>query len=224
MPMNIDQSRSSGSRTTRLLCAGVLAVLLGDLIALTSHDDGSSPVGSVAASEAVEAGQPAGGLPSTPGSPRGVGDGAGDVGAPPSKPITKPPRESRQSPGSTSATTVPAPSAGATTATTAPRPAYTYEVRLEPTCGRVGEDFVATFKVEPSSAVGAIASYADGDTEKSKASMWGTTAGDDGVVVHRWTAPAAPGRAKLLTGATTPDGRSGGTTLDFRVVGVTESC
>ena len=98
---------------------------------------------------------------------------------------------------------------------------YTYEVTLEPACVAVGQDFTLTFHLEPGAAVAGIAIHADGETHETR---WGKNAGPDGIAVHTWTAPPAPGPGRMLTGASAGGGRSGGTEVAFRIVEIPGTC
>lgn len=183
----------------------VVAVLLaGNVVALGTVDGPSSvPAASPTSAPAV---------PSTDGPSTSTSVAAPATGTTPTTPPERP-RETDDE-AATPPSIVP-PRLPATTGD------YTYVVTLSPTCARVGEPFTLTVRVEPGAAVGMIASHSDGDTHETR---WAKAAGEDGVLVRTWLAPPAPGEGVVLTGATTYEGRTGGTPVYFRIVRATESC
>lgn len=207
----VDWGDGLTGRTRSFLVAAVVVLLVGNAAALAAYDgatDNAPETSALADLDAYQrsllhgAGQgaeqaPGGGPALAPGT--GVGPGG-------------------KAPSSSNSAGSPASPEGTTTTTLPP---YTYEVTLEPTCVAAGEDFTVTVKVEPSVAVGVIASHADGQSHSTR---WGTTSGPEGTVVHTWQAPPIPGPGKLLVGALTSDGRLGGLMIDFRIVEVPGTC
>jgi hypothetical protein len=212
----IDWGDGLAGRIRSFLVGSVVVLLGGNAVALASHD-GTSQAGNNTLRPEVTFGASAGDesaptlpqetVPAVPKDETGTGGGEPSTGT------------GRAVPGT------PGPDRGGLTAasptTSTTRPPYTYEVTLEPTCALPGQTFTLTFKVEPGSAVGVIASHSD---RQNHGTMWGTTAGSDGVVVRKWTVPPSPGPGRVLTGATTPDGRTGGTMLEFRIAEATDPC
>lgn len=207
----VDWGDGAMGRAPVLLRRAVIVLLLTNVVAFLVHDNGSSERATAgpAPTETEGLSEDAKGsaLPAASGQPSAV------------SPITTTKASVSHTPTTPTTATTAAPSA----ATTGPTPEpYSYQVTVEPTCARVGEEITATIRVGAWHNVGLVASYADGG---SHGTMKATTVGEDGVFVLTWRAPPAPGYAKLMTGATAPGRRrEGTTTVDFRVIEVADTC
>lgn len=180
------------------LVAAVVALLLGNVFALVVRDGGSSDVeqGGRAAADA---------MPSAPPTSVSATDPT-TASSPGSAPASKPP---------------PAPAPSSTTTRSAPADAYVYVVTLTPLCARVGETMTITLRLKPGAAGVVQVAYTDGPHD----TQYVGRADGDGVFTRSWPAPAAPGPGLAMTAASDPETQRGGTTsVEFRIVGVGESC
>jgi hypothetical protein len=100
---------------------------------------------------------------------------------------------------------------------------FDYELILEPTCAKVGQQFTATMRLRAGSVSGGtfLPIYADGSSEKGG----GVIAEEDGTARYSWTAKDVPGEGRLVTQARYMDSDKSGTKIvAFRIAEVAEPC
>lgn len=202
---NVGWGDGLSGRARGTLVASVVALLLGNLVALASHE----------APRPAPQDAPLASAPTT-----------GEVAPPPSTTApTVPTTQATAAPKRTTTTTA----APITTTTTMPTETpstlpggYVYEVTVTPSCVRVGEELTITFKLKPGGSAVLIAVYGDGETHETRHSA---LADENGMVVWKWTAPNAPGDATVVTQAYDPENnRNGRTDVPFRVVEASGTC
>lgn len=207
----VDRADRFSKRAKPVLAGLVAFLLVGSAVALASHDDGSDASGSGALGQPND-----GALLGGSGDPAQGGGSVAPTPTVPGAPPTSTAPTGAQASGATATTIDP-------TVPSIPKEPYVYEVTLEPTCTRAGGQFTLTVRVKPWTNVGVVVSYADNDTHGTQTVE---TAGEDGIVVRTLPAPlSAVGPGRVLTGATQAGTyASGGTSVDFRIVGLTETC
>jgi hypothetical protein len=199
-------------RARTVLIGTVLALLVGNAAALVAYDGAGTGGGNPGQAQASDASSPsdaaAAALASKAASSAGKAAKATGSGK------ASPNRSSGSSGSSTTSSSVFTPTSFVSQ--------YSYQVELQPTCARVGEEFTITFRMKRYATAGLIAVYADGQTYRT---MYAETSKEDGIVVYKWIAPPAPGQAKMYTSATDYETQKTGTThVLFRIVEATGTC
>lgn len=207
---SVDRGDGLRGRTRSSLLGAIVVLLFANAVALAAHDGDKSSSSTSALTTA----------PPTTGAVDSIAAQALAEGRS-RTPVSAAPAPASKSQAAQAAGTSPSTTSTSSPASTPNRGGYTYQVTVEPTCARVGEVMRVTVRVYLTVTVGIIAVFADDDTHNT---VYGTWAGEDGVVVHQWVTPPVPGDGKVYTGATEPGGRNSNTVVDFRVVGATDTC
>lgn len=135
---------------------------------------------------------------------------------------TPPPSPTNRSQGATTTTTAPTTETTMFPQASTLADGYVYRVDLAPTCAAIGEEFTITFYLKPRGGAILIATYADGNTYET----WHAAFADEnGVLVHKWRAPPAPGQGTVWTQAADRETRrKGATNVNFHIAKPGESC
>jgi hypothetical protein len=121
--------------------------------------------------------------------------------------------------GTAPPTTTAAPgSAGASTTTTPtvpPSPGdYPYKVTLSASCASPGQDLTVVLHLAPEALGSLVARYSD---NQSHGTHHAGSAGSDGTLTHTFKVAPTLGQGTILTSARSSDGRSGTTSVPFKV-------